>query len=244
MLVELVILAVLIVMLRKYLFKSRAEKLYEKIPGPKPYPIVGNLFYFNHAKEDPIITLKNFSKQYGPVYYMRMCSENVVCIRNTSDVEVVLSNNAMVNKPDGNKVLFPVVNQGLFTSSGEEWRKQRRFLTPAFHVSVLQSFISYFEKSAILLVKNLSEMVGKEFDVTKLMSLCSFDIICDRPAAVSSHGRRSTGSDVIRSGSKNTAASREKRLTPHHQAPTLRLQACSRRAQPSLQSLGTGPAQL
>uniref|UniRef100_A0A1B6MFJ7 Cytochrome P450 n=1 Tax=Graphocephala atropunctata TaxID=36148 RepID=A0A1B6MFJ7_9HEMI len=179
MLIELIILVTLIVTLRKVFFKSRAEKLYAKIPGPRPYPIIGNMFHFNYPKEEPTDTLRKLSYKYGPVYLLRLGRETIVCVRDPGDVEVVLSNYKLINKPDSYKVFHPWVNQGLFTSSGEDWRKQRKLLTPAFHVSVLQSFIPSFERCAVLLIDNLSKMAGKDFDVSQPLARCSLDIICE-----------------------------------------------------------------
>jgi hypothetical protein len=48
MIVEVIILILLLVFLRLYVFKSRAEKMLEEFPGPKAYPIIGNLLDFDY----------------------------------------------------------------------------------------------------------------------------------------------------------------------------------------------------
>jgi cytochrome P450 len=36
--------------------------------------------------------------------------------------------------------LFPLAGEGLFTSNGELWRRQRRLMAPLFHPKVLESY--------------------------------------------------------------------------------------------------------
>lgn len=50
MFLEICILSALITFLRLFVFKTRAERLYEKFPGPKSYPIIGNVFEFDYPR--------------------------------------------------------------------------------------------------------------------------------------------------------------------------------------------------
>ncbi|XP_054286450.1 cytochrome P450 4C1-like [Macrosteles quadrilineatus] len=181
MIVEiLLLLSVVLLYWWKFVHKSKVQEMYSKFPGPKPYPILGNILEFNYPKEEITETFKRLSFQYGPVYLLVVGQEHIVCIRDPKLLETVFNNsNAVIDKAPMYEMLHPIVNQGLFTSKGEQWIKQRRLLTPAFHVKVLENFITIFEKNGAILVENLLKNKDKEFDLMPLVSPCSLDIICE-----------------------------------------------------------------
>lgn len=55
MITELLLICVIIIILRLFVFKSKTQKLLDQIPGPKHYPLVGNIFDFNYPKEGTLI---------------------------------------------------------------------------------------------------------------------------------------------------------------------------------------------
>jgi cytochrome P450 len=72
----------------------------------------------------------------------------------------------------------------LFRLKDDLWRSRRKLLTPAFHFSILNSFVEVFnEQSRILcgIIDDICQSVpgGKnEMDVYPLIANCSLDIIC------------------------------------------------------------------
>uniref|UniRef100_A0A1B6LUI8 Cytochrome P450 n=1 Tax=Graphocephala atropunctata TaxID=36148 RepID=A0A1B6LUI8_9HEMI len=179
MIVELTLFAVLLIFLRLVVFKSRRQRLYEAIPGPRSYPIIGSLLEFNYPTVEVTETLKQLSFKYGPVYMVRLGKDPVVCIRRPPDIEIVLGSTSMIDKAPLYWPLYPWLNRGLLTSGGDKWRKHRKILTPAFHFKVLEKFVPVFEKNAHILVKKLAGMVGKEFNIMPTIALCSLDIISE-----------------------------------------------------------------
>ena len=53
-------------------------------------------------------------------------------------------------------ILF-VIGDGLLVSNGEKWQRNRRLLTPAFHVQILKQYMSIFNSSTHELI--VSEVV-------------------------------------------------------------------------------------
>ncbi|KAG8251981.1 hypothetical protein J6590_068706 [Homalodisca vitripennis] len=179
MIVELLLLALLLLILRFFVFKSKTQRMYDLFPGPRSYPIIGSLLEFNYPKVEVTETLKQLSYKYGPVYSIKMGMEPVVCIRSPHDFEAVLGSTTIIDKAPLYWPLYPWLNRGLLTSGGSKWRKHRKILTPAFHFRVLDKFVPVFEKNARILVEKLGGMVGKEFDIMPTIALCSLDIISE-----------------------------------------------------------------
>lgn len=54
-------------------------------------------------------------------------------------------------------------------------------LTPAFHFSILETFLETFIKNSALMMEKLEKKVGSEgFDIFPYMSDCALDIICGK----------------------------------------------------------------
>lgn len=61
------------------------------------------------------------------------------------------------------------------------WKPQRKQLQTTFNLNIIQSFLPIFNSKARLLVRNISQKVGKgEFDLTKYTSPCTLDIVCGK----------------------------------------------------------------
>uniref|UniRef100_A0A1B6IN95 Cytochrome P450 n=2 Tax=Homalodisca liturata TaxID=320908 RepID=A0A1B6IN95_9HEMI len=178
MIVELLLLALLLLVLRLFVFKSKAQRMYDKFPGPRSYPIIGSLLEFDYPNVEVTETFKQLSYKYGPVYMIRMGLDPVICVRSPQDFEAILGSTTIIDKaPSIYWILYSWLNRGLLTSEGSKWRKHRKILTPAFHFRILDKFVPVFEKNARILVEKLGGMVGKEFDIMPTISLCSLDII-------------------------------------------------------------------
>lgn len=56
---------------------------------------------------------------------------------------------------------------------------RRKIITPAFHFSILEDFVSIFDKHSSILVEKLRKYEDQgDFDIFPLTALCTLDIIC------------------------------------------------------------------
>ncbi|KAJ8872743.1 hypothetical protein PR048_026358 [Dryococelus australis] len=61
----------------------------------------------------------------------------------------------------------------------QKWHTHRKIITPAFHLSILESFIEVFsEKCEILMYKLDQKADGSGFDIYPYITRCAMDIIC------------------------------------------------------------------
>jgi cytochrome P450 len=107
-------------------------------PGPKPHFLIGNMPL---ASPDPLGVLTRWAKEYGDIFYYRAGWIHVYFINRPDLVDFVLvrnSSNLRKDKVIQNSRWF--FGNGLLTSEGEEWKRQRRLTQPAFHRDKVASY--------------------------------------------------------------------------------------------------------
>ena len=108
-------------------------------PGPKGNLILGVMPEFNR---DTLAFIEQ-ARDYGDVVRMRFFYLTVHFLYNPAHIEYVLSTNAK-NFIKSRSLRTPffrrLVGNGLLTSEGEEWKRQRRLAQPAFHRQRISSY--------------------------------------------------------------------------------------------------------
>jgi len=101
--------------------------------GPKGHLIRGNLPEYI---KDPLGFLMNATRQFGDVVRLRFFNIQVWVLNNPEHIESVLvTNNRCFIKPLDFRMPFfrGIFGNGLLTSEGDFWLRQRRLAQPAFH---------------------------------------------------------------------------------------------------------------
>jgi cytochrome P450 len=115
----------------------------EKKPLPpliKGYPLIGNLF---DVLRDPFEFMTRELPSYGDVVRARITPLlEFYIVSHPDHVEYVLrGNHRNFIKDKGTRTLLSqVLGQGLVTSEGELWRRQRRLAQPAFQLDQIQKY--------------------------------------------------------------------------------------------------------
>ena len=117
-------------------------------PGPKPHFLIGN---FPLGSRDPLGVLTAWAREYGDIFYYRAGWIRVYFLNHPDYIESVLVNqhqNFMKDQVIRNsRWLF---GNGLLTSEGSDWLRQRRLSQPAFHreriASYAKTMTSYTEE--------------------------------------------------------------------------------------------------
>lgn len=127
---------------------------------PLPPEVEGNLIF---SKILPAtVSLKNFLEKHadekGHIYYAWMRTIGImVCTDGAYAKHVLLDNHKNYDKSFGYEVLALFLGQGLLTSDGEFWLRQRRLAQPAFHRRRLASLARYMVEE--------TEAIAKEWEV-------------------------------------------------------------------------------
>lgn len=101
-------------------------------PGPAAKPLLGNAL---QAHPSVLDFLTENARTYGDVVHWTVFGEPIYQLNHPEHVEEVLvERNTEFRKSHLTRdVLGPVVENGLFTSEGDLWRRQRRLIGPLFH---------------------------------------------------------------------------------------------------------------
>jgi len=111
-----------------------------KAPGPRGLPYVGTSFM---ASWDPMGRLGKWATKYGDVVYYHFFDFHVYVLFHPRDVEKVLLGKTEAFSKGMTSLANPeLFGNGLLTSDGEFWRRQRRLSNPAFH---RESILRYAE---------------------------------------------------------------------------------------------------
>ncbi|XP_063297706.1 cytochrome P450 2K1-like [Pelobates fuscus] len=129
-----VLLSVVLVLLLINIYSDWKRSLYKKFPpGPKKFPLIGNMHILLTSKLRPHQTFQKLSKKYGPIFSMQMGFKKVVVLCGYDVVK-----DALVNHGDvfSERPIIPAIEEttkgrGIIFAHGENWKVMRRFTLSA-----------------------------------------------------------------------------------------------------------------
>jgi cytochrome P450 len=108
----------------------------ERAPGPRGIPLFGSLF---DAWKNPLELLSEGARRHGDLVRYRFVMYQYVLVSGVAEIQHVLVKNQKNYRKSRNYLgLKLVLGDGLLTSEGEFWRRQRRLAQPAFHMQRLR----------------------------------------------------------------------------------------------------------
>jgi len=142
-------------------------------PGPKGHFLVGSL---PEIQRDELDFLMRQVREHGDVVHVRVVNHHAYVLSNPRDIE-----NVLVNKSSNfiksvflreSKALF---GDGLLTSDGTLWQKQRRALQPAFHHDHVLSYTRTMAESTARMLATWQD--GEERDIHQDMTRLTMEIV-------------------------------------------------------------------
>jgi cytochrome P450 len=144
-------------------------------PGPKGHFLVGSL---PEISRDWLGFLTRCAREYGDVVFFRLAHVPVCLLTHPDGIERVLVTEASkFVKSRDYRALAQVLGNGLLTSEGEAWRRQRKRIQPAFRHENILAYTS-------LMVERANRMLagwrpGETRDVHQDMMRVTLEIIAE-----------------------------------------------------------------
>jgi cytochrome P450 len=141
--------------------------------GTPPGPVYWSPFLVGREmRRDPLAFIARLACEFGDVVCVRMGPIRLYLLFHPDDVKHVLQDN------NQNYVKGPIIarakvliGEGLFTSEGSFWRRQRRLAQPAFHRDRIAGFIDTMVHCTAARVVSWEELAAREpLDVAAEMS--------------------------------------------------------------------------
>ena len=94
----------------------------------------------------------------------------MICALLQNVILIVASKLSSEPKNDGYYFFRPWLGDGLITSSGRKWARNRRLLTPAFHFDILKPYVKVFADSAKNLTVSKKSLLFDYIRVAKVLN--------------------------------------------------------------------------
>src|SRR5437016_3434851 len=108
------------------------------LAGPKPRLLTGHLAEF---RADRLAFFAHCARTYGDVVPLRLGNKQVLLLSRPDLIEEVLvTHTRHFVKHFGLRLYKPILGNGLVTSEGDFWRRQRKLSAPAFQPSRLAGY--------------------------------------------------------------------------------------------------------
>jgi cytochrome P450 len=141
-------------------------------PVPRDHPILGHWLAFTHDQLGLIEQLA----AYGDWVRLRFPPLHAVFINHPDFIaDVLVEHNRDFVKPLTIQRFKGLLGEGLFTSEGDLWRRQRRLIQPAFHRARIDAYAATMIDFARRAIAEWSD--GQERDVSKDMSRLTFAVV-------------------------------------------------------------------
>jgi cytochrome P450 len=148
----------------------------KRAPVAPRLPVFGNFFEF---RRNPLRFLRDMQRTHGDVVGVALGPLEVTLVSHPDLVEdILVTRSRPWNKDKFLKTrLRPVLGEGLLSSEGDFWRKQRRLAQPAFHRDRIATYAGIMVEQAGRLAREWRD--GEERDVHKDMMGLTLAIVAE-----------------------------------------------------------------
>ena len=155
--------------------RPKRESKGSRPPGPKGSPIMGVMREFNR---DSLGFIERCARDHGDVVWMRFLYVPALFLYHPNDIEYVLftnSKNFIKSMSLRSNFFQRLVGNGLLTSQGEEWKRQRRLSQPAFHRDRIATYAKTMVEYTQRLISSWPE--GETRDIHRDMMRLTLEIV-------------------------------------------------------------------
>ncbi len=192
------------------------------IPRPKGHFLLGNLREF---KADTLNTFCNWHRDHGDLVAFRLATQQLYLISHPALVEQALikQNDVFVKMYDPEKPrgLALILGQGLLTSQGDLWRRQRRLMQPVFQRRNLASMLPQMTSACSNMLQRWRQLGdGAEVNLANEIMRLALEVITQSMFSTSVLDKVEQIAPALDTGLRYAARSVANPLTPPLFIPT------------------------
>ncbi|MDX1903639.1 MAG: cytochrome P450 [Thermonemataceae bacterium] len=150
----------------------------KKMPAPTEKQwLLGNLGKFY---QKPLTYIAEAKQEVGDIFEIKSPFGKLIAIANPAYIKHVLQdNNKNYHKGMAYRVTKPLLGEGLLTSEGEFWRKQRRLIQPAFHKAKLENLFDIMQETTKTVIEEWKKTYknGDKINISKEMNRLALLIV-------------------------------------------------------------------
>nr|ADE80941.1 flavonoid 3'-hydroxylase [Epimedium sagittatum] len=148
-------------------------------PGPKPWPIIGNLLHLGRV---PHHSLAALAKKYGPLMHLRLGSVHVIVAASSSVATQIFKThdvNFSSRPPNsGAKHIAYNYQDLVFAPYGPKWRMLRKICSVhLFSAKALDDFRHIRQEEVLVLINALFQAGKAPTDLAKLLNVCTTNVL-------------------------------------------------------------------
>ncbi|CAA6799132.1 MAG: Cytochrome P450 [uncultured Aureispira sp.] len=126
--------------------------------------------------KDPLAFVISNFEEYGDIYNVNSTIFTIYITANPEHIqEILVTNKKNYPKSDDYKVLKHSLGNGLLTSEGDFWKKQRRIIQPAFYKDSMNKLLDIMLASTLKAVEALKSKT--QIELTDEMHFLTLDIV-------------------------------------------------------------------
>ncbi len=142
------------------------------LPGPQGNFLLGSLIDF---AQDPLLFMTQCVREYGEIIPLRFGSRKVILLAQPEYIQQMLKDRVTFTKSVALKSMRALLGQGLLTSEGETWFRQRRLAQPVFHQKRITDYGELMVQNTQKMLENWQD--GDTKDIQAEMMRLTFNII-------------------------------------------------------------------
>jgi cytochrome P450 len=149
----------------------------KKIPGPKHNAFIKGA---SEMQKSPLVYMQKMDEAYPGIANWKLLHLNIIHLSDPKLIRAVLqTNQKQYVKNTAYKQLKLILGNGLVTSEGELWRRQRKLIQPSFHKQSVYNFFNTMLASTNEMVNEWKEKLKtkKEIDFSQEMMGITLQII-------------------------------------------------------------------
>jgi cytochrome P450 len=146
---------------------------------PDGYSFIRSIARTFKQVKDPIGTIEESMRIYNGTYTVNLGKRRLIVTEDPGFIEHVLRGNHRnyYKSTILTEQLGRFLGNGLLTSNGDNWLRQRRLIQPGFHVEKINALYSIMQTTVLKFLRTFP--IGAGVDVYPLMNKLAFEIVVD-----------------------------------------------------------------